>query len=285
MTNREKWSVDFHTHSSYSDGFHPPEEVVSMAARHGLKALAITDHDTMDGIPAAVTAGQRLGVEVVPGVEISAIFRGEEIHLLGYYPSLSGRLPLFLKLMKKERFRRAGRILRRLNRLGINLSREEITGESYPAPPGRLHFARLMLKRRAVSSIEEAFDRFLGEGGAAYFSRQLFPAERALQILHQSRAVSVLAHPGLIKRSPVEELLSLGVRGLEVFYPEHSYSDQHLFFQLARERKLLITGGSDFHGGPQNQVNRPGYISVGYHHLQQLQQTAGSRQLGFKHNL
>ncbi len=264
--------VDFHTHTNYSDGFYSPEKVISMAAAQGLKALAITDHDTMDGIPEAVTAGKRMGVEVVPGVEISAIFQGEEIHLLGYYPSSNSRLFLFLKLMKRERFRRADKILDKLNRLGINISREAVAGESYPAPPGRLHFARLLYKQNVVSGIQEAFDRFLGKGGAAYYPRRLFPIEKALHILHRSRAVSVLAHPGLITDSLVENLLWLGIKGIEVFYPTHSRAQQRHFFQLARVRKLLITGGSDFHGGPQNKINRPGYVSVGYHRLQQMQQ-------------
>ncbi len=276
MNNRELWTVDLHAHTNYSDGFYPPGELVSMSARRGLKALAVTDHDTMDGVPEALAAGRHLGIEVVPGVEIGAVFRGGELHLLGYYPVRNSDLLLFLKLMKNERFQRARKILQRLKSLGINVSKEEIARESYPASPGRLHFARVLLRRNFVATVEEAFNRFLGEGGTAFFARKLFPVEKVLHILHQSGAVSVLAHPGLIKHAPVEEILSLGVKGLEVFYPGHSNSQQHDFLQMAVDQNLLITGGSDYHGGPQSKVTHPGYTAISYRYLLRLQEAAGS---------
>ncbi|NMA91691.1 MAG: PHP domain-containing protein [Firmicutes bacterium] len=275
MNNQEEWIVDFHTHTNFSDGYYPPEKVVSMAAGQGLRAIAITDHDTMDGIPEAITAGRRLGIEVVPGVEVSAIYRGEEVHLLGYYPSSRGHLPLFLKLMKRERFRRARKISDRLKQLGINLDREEILRESYPASPGRLHFARLLLKKGIVASIREAFERYLGENSTAYFPRNLYSAEKVLSILHRSAATSVLAHPGLIKSIPIEALLSLGIKGLEVFYPHHSRSEQEYFLRLAKKHRLVITGGSDFHGDPKSKISHPGYTAVGYKYLQQLKGLSG----------
>ncbi|HHX87071.1 MAG TPA: PHP domain-containing protein [Firmicutes bacterium] len=274
MSNRERGGIDLHLHSDFSDGYYPPKEVISKAARAGLKAAALTDHDTMDGIPEALKTGRRLGIEVVPGVEVSAVFRGEEIHLLGYYPTLKGRLPLFLKLMKKERWRRAGKILCKLNQLGIYLNRDDVLKEAGQAAPGRLHFARLLLKHKIVTSIEEAFKLYLGKGSTAYFPRKILPVETVLRILHESQAVTVLAHPGLIKQTPVDELLSLGLRGVEVYYPDHDHSEQRSVLQLARERKLIITGGSDFHGDPHSKVNGPGYIAINYHYLLKLRQAA-----------
>lgn len=280
MNKREKWTVDFHSHSNFSDGFFPPDKVIAMAAQRGLKALALTDHDTMDGLPAAIVAGRRFGIEVIPGVEISTTHRGEEIHLLGYYPSQKGRLPLFLKLMRKERLRRAHKILERLNELGMDISWEVIAKKSLPAPPGRLHFARQMLEKKMVSSIDEAFSHFLGEKGLAYFPRRLFTVKKALAILNRSGAVSVLAHPRQIKHSPLDKLLDLGIEGLEVFYPGHSLSEQSYLLKLAQDRDLLVTGGSDFHGGLKNIVSHPGYVSVEYRYLQLLRERAALKAEG-----
>ena len=221
----------------------------------------------MDGIPEAITAGRRLGIEALGG---KRYHRGERsIYLVTIL--LPGSSTPFLKLMKATVSWAQNWIAKQ----GINLDREEILRESYPASPGRLHFARLLLKKGIVASIREAFERYLGENSTAYFPRNLYSAEKVLSILHRSAATSVLAHPGLIKSIPIEALLSLGIKGLEVFYPHHSRSEQEYFLRLAKKHRLVITGGSDFHGDPKSKISHPGYTAVGYKYLQQLKGLSG----------
>ncbi len=271
----EKKRVDLHLHTTASDGIYPPEKVIALAARAGLAAVSITDHDTLDGLGPALAAGTRYGIEVVPGVEVSCAYAGEEVHLLGYYPDRSGPLGPALEEMRRDRVRRMQRMLDRLRGLGVKLAWEEVEAEMGEAAPGRLHLARLLVKKKLVHTIEEAFKYFLGNGCPAYVSRRHLPAAEAVRLLLAGGAVPVLAHPGPGGKAALEALLRHGLKGVEVFHPEHTPAVQRYYCRLAQDKGLLITGGSDFHGDYQSSVRRPGQFTVPYRCLKLLRAASG----------
>ena len=262
--------VDLHLHTDASDGVYPPAEVIKLAARAGLKAAAVTDHDTLEGIPEALRAGKEWNIEVVPGVEISVLYQGGEFHLLGYYPARGGELEKALQFMREERYRRMQLMLDRLRDLEIRVSWEEVLSAAGKAAPGRLHLARVLVKKGYCPSTEEAFQRFLDRGRPAYVPRETLSAAQALRLLLKDGAVPVLAHPGEKGKTVLRNLVRMGLRGVEVYHPDHHAGLQEFYRGQALDLGLFITGGSDFHGDFQTGFREPGSISVPYRCLEQL---------------
>lgn len=266
--------VDFHMHSNLSDGIYKPEKLISIAAGAGLAAVGLTDHDTMDGFSAAVIAAEKYNLEIIPGLEISAMLSGEEIHILGYYPDSSQALSNLLIMLRNDRFIRMEKMVDRLVSLGFRLKAEDIYQEAGEAAPGRLHLARVMLKKKYVHTINEAFSCYLEKGRPAYVQRELVELEDVVTILGEAKAVPVIAHPGKSKIRSLQNLFRLGIRGVEVFHPEHSVAEVKYLQQLVLENNLLVTGGSDFHG-PQSRKSR--YLqkmAVPYFHLERMKKFA-----------
>ncbi len=255
--------IDLHTHSNASDGSFPPREVVRLAAERRLVALALTDHDTIDGLPEAMAAGQEFGIEVIPGVEISARHDSGSMHILGYFLDyrsevLAGRLAV----LQKARKDRNPQIIAKLNDLGLAVTMEQVERISGGGQVGRPHIARALYEKGYVRSMQEAFDIYLGNNGKAYVSKFRFPPEEALAMIREARGIPVLAHPFTLGlntsatlRPLLQELKALGLAGLECYYPEHSPVQEALYLALARELGLLITGGSDFHGDNKPEVS------------------------------
>ena len=252
--------IDLHVHSSASDGSYPPAEVVRYAKEGGLTAMALTDHDTVDGLPEAVAAGETLGVEVIPGVEISAQFPGGTMHILGLYVDYhNGRLDERLAVLKQARLDRNPRIINKLNALGISITMARVEEISGGGQVGRPHIARALMEVGYVQDLQEAFDRYLGWRKPAYVSKFRFPPEQALAMIKEAKGIPVLAHPFTLNqgsayalKNVIIELKGLGLAGLEVFYSDHTPEQIALYLKLARELNLLITGGSDYHG-----LNKP----------------------------
>ncbi len=268
--NKDPRRVDLHLHTTASDGKFLPAVVVAMAARAGLAAVSITDHDTLDGMEQALAAGTRYRIEVVPGVELSSIHNGKEVHLLGYYPDLNGSLDPILAEFRQDRVQRMQCMLERLRGLGIKLSWAEVEEETGKAAPGRMHLARLLVKKKYTYTIDEAFKCYLGNGRPAHVARRHLPAAEAVRLLLAGNALPVLAHPGPEGKAALEALLPHGLRGVEVFHPEHTPAVQRCYHRLAREKGLLITGGSDFHGDLRGRVRQPGQVSIPYRYLELL---------------
>ncbi len=264
------WRADLHLHSDRSDGLYPPRELMRLVSRAGLKAAALTDHDTVDGIGEALAAGRQMGFEVVPGVEISSFEDEVEIHLLGYYPADLELLDRELKRLRQERFTRMERMVERLNRLGFDVNPQEVFREAAPAAPGRLHLARYMVKHKLAGSVEQAFKQYLERGRDAYVPRANLTPAAALKLLLDCGAVPVLAHPGKNGARVLPALLEKGLKGIEVFHPEHSAAQQRFYRELAQEKGLLITGGSDFHGDKPYRASGRGGAAVPYCYLEQL---------------
>jgi 3',5'-nucleoside bisphosphate phosphatase len=255
--------IDLHTHSTASDGTFPPREVVRLAQERGLKALALTDHDTIDGLQEAVAAGQEFGLEVIHGVEISAQYLQGSMHILGYFLNYDNELlAQRLAVLKQARKDRNPQIIAKLNKLGIPLTMEQVEAISGGGQVGRPHIARALYQGGYVRSLQEAFDVYLGNHGLAYVSKFRFPPEEAIAMIRDVQGVPVLAHPFTLGlhtsetlRPLLEELMALGLAGLECYYPEHSPVQEALYLSLARDLGLLITGGSDFHGDNKPEVS------------------------------
>lgn len=246
--------IDLHTHSNASDGTYTPYELVRLARNIGLKAIALTDHDTTGGLREALDTGREMDTEVIPGCELSVQYKGQ-MHILGLWirphaPALNASL---LELRNKRNARNEI-IVEKLNTQGVDITLEEIRTLAGEASIGRPHICRVLMNKGAVSSVQEAFDRFLGPHGSAYVPKEKFNPEKAISILKDEQATVVLAHPFSMMldeknlQKELTRLKDLGLDGVEVFYPEHTRQQTELYLSLCQKLDLLPSGGSDFHG-------------------------------------
>lgn len=256
-------TIDLHTHTLYSDGSVSPEELVVMAVGAGARAIAITDHDTVDGLAEGRTTAERLGVEFISGIEISAEHGPGTMHILGYYiDSESSLLQSKLVELKRARKERNPEIAKRLQSLGFDIDYDEVVKEAGGEGVGRPHFARLMVEKGYAQSIQDAFTRFLAKGAAAFVDkRRLTPAD-SINLIHSAGGVAVLAHPYQLKPLSLEgqdvligELAALGLDGVEAIYSRHSPEQRDAYSTMAARHGLLVTGGSDFHGSYKPDIN------------------------------
>ena len=260
-------SIDLHIHTTASDGTFTPEQVVSHAHQLKLKAIAITDHDTLAGSKEALGSGIPPSLGFLTGVEISSspppFYPGSgSFHLLGYSIRLDDpKLNRTLEKLQQARKNRNPAIINRLNELGISITLDEVRREAGEGQLGRPHIAQLMVKKGAVASIDEAFDRFLGTGKPAYVDKQRVECFKAIEIILDAGGIPVLAHPGLLDyktENQIDELIGklkkAGIQGVEVYYSGHTPDQISLYAELAQRHDLLMTGGSDFHGAIQPEI-------------------------------
>ncbi len=267
--------VDLHLHSTESDGVYSPTELVQMASASGLSAIALTDHETTKGINEAINAGHKYGLEVIPGVEISVGYNSKELHILGYFPRNFEKLEKVLYDLRDGRYTRIAQMIDILNKMSISVNWEDIKKEIGNAAPGRLHLARVLLKKGYVSSLEEAFNKYLDRGRPVYIPRLRLKTKEAIELLIECNAVPVLAHPGITSEGvqTLQTLKSEGIKGIEVYHPEHSKGQTLFYEQLAKQNNLLITGGSDFHGDENysvNNLNITNFLEIDYSYLELL---------------
>ena len=250
MMNKED-KIELHTHTTASDGQYTPAQLVQFAAESGIRHLAITDHDSTAGLTAALKEAAKLQVNIIPGIEISAMHLGREIHFLGYYldqhkPSLQNRL----KSLFNDRQIRAERMLAKFNALGYPMKLEEVKAKAGPQGLlGRPHFALVLMDYGIVSSVPEAFDKFLNPGCPGYVARVKVSAREAIGIIAEAQGIPVLAHPGLeFPLTLLPECLEAGLKGIECYHPRHTQAQTDRYLEIAKKYNLIVTGGSDFHG-------------------------------------
>jgi predicted metal-dependent phosphoesterase TrpH len=244
--------VDLHTHSTASDGILPPEQVVEAAARCGLKAIALTDHDTIGGVPAARAAGDRLGIRVIAGTELSAFEDNHEVHVLALHLTHLETLEKRLLELRAQRFARAEKIVDKLNALGIPVTLDEVLQQANGGAVGRPHIARALIARGVVHDFRDAFMRYLGGNGSAFVPKEKLSIEDAIAIAHEAGALAIWAHPGdLGRRERLEPLVAAGLDGVEIRHPSHSGEDSKRLQALTDFFGLVPSGGSDWHGATE----------------------------------
>jgi hypothetical protein len=258
-------AVDLHSHTTASDGTLAPRDLVALAAKHGVRVLAVTDHDSTNGIAEAREAarGQR-GLTIVPGIEINCDVDGAEIHVLGYFLDVEASwLQDFLGEQRAERAARVHRVLEKLAALGMPLDASEVFALVKEGSAGRPHIAQAMVHRGYVRSVREAFDRYLHTGGPASAPRRKLTPEQAVGVIRRASGVPVIAHPGLADRDAMlPSLVEAGLQGLEAHYPEHSAMQTETYLQYCARHDLVATGGSDFHGPAVGHAPHPGAHAV-----------------------
>ena len=247
--------VDLHIHSTWSDGTNSPDEIIQLARERGLSAVAITDHDTVDGVGDGCAAGSRLGIEVIPGIELSVVHEDLHMHMLGYFIDIDdAELNKTLDVIQNSRAVRNERIIEKLNEIGVAISIEEVRRKSGCGQTGRPHIGQVLVDRGVVKNLDEAFERYLKKGRRAYVHRYVLSARDAILLIRGAGGVAVLAHPGSIdnslKKIPplLDKLIPLGLDGLELYYPVHTKKIFKKLKAMASFYDLAVTGGSDYHG-------------------------------------
>jgi predicted metal-dependent phosphoesterase TrpH len=261
--------VDLHCHSTASDGTLPPADVVRLARDSGLAGLALTDHDTIGGIAEAGAEAEKLGLAFLPGIEISCEYpHPGTMHILGYgVDPASETLRSLTTQLLEGRDNRNPKIINRLNELGVAITMAEVEQEAEATaadskkPIGRPHIAAILLRKGYVSSIKQAFDKFLAPGGLAYFDKERLTMRQAMEMIQQSGGMPVLAHPVQLRTTSdaelervVKDLKDLGLVGLEVIHSDHDAALVEKYTRLADRYSLLKTGGSDFHGSNKKDI-------------------------------
>ena len=243
-------TADLHLHSNFSDGTFTPEEIATRAHVAGLTAIALTDHDSVEGCERAAVACKALEVEFIAGTELTAEHSGNELHLLGYFLD-TGNQKLLSEIAKFQvvRQNRIHEMVAEINKLGIPLKAADVFALANCKSPGRPHVARAMVNAGLIGSLDEAFERFLKKGRPAWVPKKKMSAAVAIELVHQSGGLAVMAHPGLNRTdSVIPDLVESGLDGIECFHTKHSHSVSAHYLAIAEKHGLLVTGGSDCHG-------------------------------------
>jgi 3',5'-nucleoside bisphosphate phosphatase len=257
--------VDLHSHTTASDGTLSPVELVRAAVRRGVRVLAITDHDSTEGLAAARDeAARHPPLTIVPGLEINCDVPGAEVHVLGYFvDDTAGWFQDFLREQRVERIARVHRIAARLAELGMPIDPGEVFALVQEGSAGRPHVAQVMVQRGYVKSVREAFDRWLHTNGPANVPRRRLTPEDAIAIIRRAGGVPVFAHPGLAGRDELlPDMIAAGLMGIETYYAEHSAAQTAHYKDLCRQHSLVATGGSDYHGERTGRTNPLGHPPV-----------------------
>ncbi|MCI8805956.1 MAG: PHP domain-containing protein [Clostridiales bacterium] len=259
--------VDLHTHTTFSDGTFTPEEIIDYAVKKNIKALAITDHDNFDGVSEAVFHGKKYNVEVINGIEMSTDFFNKEIHIVGLFIDIKNKqLNSELNGLKEKRKKRNCLAIEKLRKLNINITYNELEEISSNKIITRAHFAKILMRKGYINSVKECFDKYMGEGQAAYVKREVISPEETISLINNAGGIAILAHPLLYNliddelNEMILHLKSIGLKGIECIYSTHTEENTKYLIALAKKYNLKISGGSDFHG-----ENRPNLdLGTGY---------------------
>ncbi len=243
--------ADLHIHTHYSDSTSPPEEVIEQAHQNGLNCIAITDHDTIDGINPTRQAAEKYNIEVITGVELSAEKNGRDVHILGYlFDHSSKKFLTQLEIMQETRVTRMAQMIEKLKKFGVNnIELKEVCDLAKSKSVGRPHLALLLKEKGWVADLKVAFDKYLAEGAAAYVPKFKLATEDAIKLIHNAGGVAVLAHPMVMNMDEIiSPLVKEGLDGLEVYYTNTTETVINFYKGLAEKHNILMTGGSDAHG-------------------------------------
>lgn len=265
--------ADLHLHTAFSDGTYSPEELAGHGARHGFACMALTDHDTVEGCPRMAAACEALGIEFLPAAELTAEFKGTELHIIGYCIDIRHEhLLAEMKRFQDVRQNRVKEMVERLNRLGIPLKEEAVNAIANCNSPGRPHVARALIQMKVAQNLDEAFERFLKKGRPAWVPKFKISADDAIALIHEAGGLAVMAHPGLVHHdSLIPALVECGMDGIECYHTKHPTTTVEHYLEIAEKHHLLVTGGSDCHGMNKGQP-LIGIIKLPYQHVEQLKE-------------
>ncbi|MEW6697846.1 MAG: PHP domain-containing protein [Bacillota bacterium] len=269
--------ADLHIHTTASDGTDHPRVVVKKALGLGLRAIAISDHDTLSGVIEAQQAAQGYNLEVLSGVEVNTYFQSNEIHVLGYLiDPKNDEFVTKLKEFQGERLDRTKKMVEKLKGLDIKIDLDRVLELSEGGSVGRPHLARAMLEKGYVATLQEAFATYIGAGKAAFVPREKLTPVEAVQLILRADGVPVLAHPGLVRLDPfLPELIQAGLKGIEVWHRNHTSLMVDHYYRLAQKYNLIPTGGSDYHGAGHDTCNTLGAAVAPYESVQLIKSAAG----------
>ncbi len=253
-------TIDLHLHTTCSDGLDTPEELVETAVVSGYRAISITDHDTVEGVIRGLAAAEGTGLEVIPGIEMSALEDMSDIHILGYHIDYTDENFIHrIAFFKEKRHERAEEIVESLNRLGLDIQIDTVLRMAHGAPVGRPHIAEALVSEELVTTYDEAFARYIGTHGPAYVPKYRVTPREAIELIIRSGGVPVLAHPGVLNRDElIVEFLEYGLMGVEAIHPLHPIEKQAYYENIAKKYGLIVTGGSDWHGkGRRRATKKP----------------------------
>lgn len=269
--------ADLHVHTTASDGVLSPEVVIRWADKLGLAAIAITDHDTTEGLDAAIERGSKVGLEVIPGIELGTYVDGCEVHILGYYIHYSQKwFQSKLESLKAWRNLRAEKLIENLNDIyDIDMDFEHVRKIAGNAAISRPHIGRALMDMGLAKDLTEAFNKYIGNKCPAYVPRRTLSPQEGIDLIKRSGGIPILAHPGLIEnKNIVNHVIDLEIEGMEVFHPSHTVCQEAEFFKICQQKKLLVTGGSDFHDELVDGVPVIGQKKLHYSHVRALKTRA-----------
>jgi len=271
---------DLHTHTKESDGALTADQLIDRAKKKGLKTIAITDHDTINGYKKARDAASEAGIELIPGIEITALWNSREVHILAYlFDPEDPKLLSLLKRQRQARIKRMKDIVEVLQKQGLDISLDEVRAESGTGSPGRPHTAAVLISKGYVASVAEAFIRYLSSDKLEGITTDYASVAEVVEIVKGAHGVLSLAHPGpLYSEKEINMLLEFGIDGIECIHPSHNFNLQRSFTKMAESKHLLITGGSDFHGKRKSEYDPYfGIVTLGDKHLASMKRLAQRR--------
>jgi len=266
-----KGYADLHLHTVYSDGEYTPDSIVQKAVSENFRAIAITDHDTVDGVASVIQAAGE-SIEIIPGIELSAeVTASEEIHIVGLF--IDYKNPEFLKILKGLSLGRKDRMndmLKKLGEMGMPITMKEIEKFKTKDVIGRLHLAQAMVEKGYVKTTNEAFNKFIGDDKPAYANRNRLSSKKAISLIKEVGGISIIAHPHLLKNENViPQLIEEGIEGIEVYFADHGENPSSKYIEIAKKYNLLISGGSDCHGLSKGKILL-GKVRVPYQAIEEM---------------
>ncbi|HEV3215838.1 MAG TPA: PHP domain-containing protein [Vicinamibacterales bacterium] len=270
--------IDLHLHTTASDGLLQPAELVDMAWRAGIRTMSVTDHDTVAAVPPVAALARDSGIAFVPGIEITAVHEGRDVHMLGYFiDPENGAFGEFLERQRADRVRRLGEMVDRLAGLGKPINRDKVLAEKEAGRSlGRPMVARALVKAGHAVDIRQAFDELIGEGKPAYVARVGPEPSVVVSIIARAGGVCSLAHPGLLKRDDlIPGMVEAGLTALEAFHSDHDEETTAHYLALAERYGILVSGGSDYHGEPIRRKAAFGTVGLPPEHFERLSMRAG----------
>lgn len=263
--------IDLHMHTTYSDGAFSPTELVLKAKEVGLDVISITDHDSVNGLKEAMAVGKEIGIEVIPGLEISTDLDEKEIHLLAYFIDIDNdELQKYLSFFRDERLYRAKRIVQKLRNLGFSITIDDVIDHAQNSAIGRPHIAYAMVNLGLINNYYEAFEKYIGDYGPAFERKIHVSPQSATKLISDAGGLSFIAHPGYMKESILTDLIKAGIDGIEVIHPSHSENQINFYRGIVNQYCLLETGGSDFHGGKKEDGNSLGKYLISPNNLEAM---------------